>query len=79
MQIWWLSFCDPDKPEGTRFLGVSIVEAMDFLNAVRIARAHGCNPGGECQGTEITGFKVKEEYMYRLLTKKEADDVILED
>ena len=29
-RVWyWLSFVDPEKPEGERFLGVSIVEISD--------------------------------------------------
>ena len=45
--LFWLSFCDADRPAGTQFLGACLVEAEADLLAV--ARAHdlGINPGGE--------------------------------
>ena len=50
---WWLSFADPERPEGQQFLGVAVVEAPEFLMATLMARMHGCNPGGEVQGYEV--------------------------
>lgn len=47
MGYYWLSFCDPDKPEGTQFLGASIIEAADFVTAITKSHLLGCNPGGE--------------------------------
>ncbi len=29
MRTVWLSFCDPDRPKGQRFLGVAIVDVTD--------------------------------------------------
>lgn len=29
MRAYWLSFVDPDRPKGERFLGVSIVQVSD--------------------------------------------------
>jgi hypothetical protein len=34
MPLHWLSFADPELPTGPQFLGVSIVEAPDFLSAM---------------------------------------------
>lgn len=62
MSLWWLSFADPEKPQGTRFLGVAIVEIEDVegqdlrdraVTVVRKAHALGCNPGGEVASTEL--------------------------
>lgn len=47
MKQYWLSFADPDREPGTQFLGVSIIKAETFLDAVIKARRLGCNPGGE--------------------------------
>lgn len=73
-QTWWLSFCDPDKPKGSLFLGVIIVEAVDFVDAHCKTQFLGINPGGEIQGIDITenAHKVKPEYKNRLLSKEEA-------
>jgi hypothetical protein len=30
---WWLSFVDPDKPDGQRFLGVTIVQGYGAASA----------------------------------------------
>lgn len=29
MKTMWLSFCDPDKPEGEQFLGACVVDVTD--------------------------------------------------
>jgi hypothetical protein len=47
--IFWLSFAGD---EGNR--GCCMVEAPDFLAAVREAHRLGCNPGGEVKGTELS-------------------------
>jgi hypothetical protein len=50
MQTWWLSFCDPDRPEGQQFLGVVVVDVdeMDVARAepaaTAIRAAHGLPP-----------------------------------
>lgn len=50
VRLWWLSFVDPRMPEGSQFLGASQVWADCYMNAVRVAHALGCNPGGEVKG-----------------------------
>ena len=47
---WWLSFCDPDKPEGSQFLGGIFTKAAGFVSAVQKTHDLGINPGGECKG-----------------------------
>jgi hypothetical protein len=78
--IWWLSFADPDKPAGQQFLGACLVEAPAFVLAAFVARARGCNPGGECRGFEIPPDLAREhglgpEVMDRLFSKAELDDL----
>jgi hypothetical protein len=74
MTWWWLSFADGDLPKGQQFLGVAIVEAMGFFTATMVARAHGINPGGECQGFQFPPGRVPpDRYQNRLLTRPEAE------
>lgn len=71
---WWLSFCDPKRPEGAQLLGVTIVEGKTFLGAVMRAHALGCNPGGEVEGRQIP-FAVLlklDNYRDRLLSPEES-------
>lgn len=71
----WLSFCDPDKPAGSQFLGVAIVRAGAlFIHAPMKARFLGVNPGGEVQGymlDEIGAAAIPAAYWNRLLTRDE--------
>jgi hypothetical protein len=53
MGLWWLSFCDTDKPPGEQFLGVALVEAPDYPSAIRRAWRTGCNPGGVIAGFDL--------------------------
>lgn len=48
---WWLSFANNE-----RNLGVALVKAGDFIEAVRRAHALGINPGGE-----VNGWAVEED------------------
>lgn len=74
MNWFWLSFVDPRREEGKRFLGVSLVEAKDSMNAVQIARIHDCNPGGEVKIVRLSGT-VPEDKAYRLLGEDEAHEL----
>jgi hypothetical protein len=76
MTWWWLSFVDPERPRGQRFLGGALVEAYTIGDAIRACWQMGINPGGE-----VMSFAVPPEYEYRLdpsitnrlLTKAEID------
>jgi hypothetical protein len=68
--LWWLSFCDPDKPEGSTFLGVCIVPAHDMITAVAKARRLGCNPGGEVLGHPLED-EVDPKYIGTLMSRAE--------
>src|ERR1700723_220414 len=52
-EYWWLSFCDPDKPKGTQFLGVIIVKAHGITDALTKCNAMLINPGGEVSGLTL--------------------------
>jgi hypothetical protein len=52
--MWWLSFADPDLPEGSQFLGVCVIEEEDFLSAIQHAHALKINPGGEVKGVKLS-------------------------
>ena len=70
---WWLSFVDTMRPRGDRFLGVSIVQGADIVEAAKAAHAKDCNPGGEVQGAPIPEMLVPAaENRWRLLSKYEA-------
>jgi hypothetical protein len=71
---WWLSFCDPDKAEGSQFLGVAIVEGANLVQATSSAWRHKCNPGGEILGVQLPhATHVSTNMMNRLLTRNEAE------
>lgn len=77
MTWYWLSFVDPDGPEGDRFLGVSIVEAENGQEAVAAAWRLGCNPGGEVAMLPYAadGFQLPAPHLLnRLLTSDELKE-----
>ena len=77
---WWLSFVDPDRPDGQRFLGVAIVEGYGIGSASRHARELGANPGGEVHADQLTGDAIPPaEYRNRLLSKSDLEDADLID
>lgn len=65
---WWLSFVDPEKPYGQRFLGVAIVQGYGVASAANRAHELGVNPGGEVKAVELTGDDIPaREFRNRLL------------
>jgi hypothetical protein len=75
VSLWWLSFCDPDKPEGSQFLGVALVEGSDAVDAVKQAHRLQCNPGGEVCGVpapDAIATRIAPEWRDRLLSKQET-------
>lgn len=69
---WWLSFADPDLPEGEQFLGVAIVEQRWFISAVEKAHELGINPGGQIQGVPVDLDTVPDEDIETLLGEERA-------
>lgn len=82
MNVYFLSFVDPDRPAGQQFLGGCLVKApygMPAL-AVREAWTRQCNPGGECALTEFQSGvpfpdAVFERYGNRLLDRAECEEM----
>jgi hypothetical protein len=73
---FWVSFCDPDKPQGQKFLGACLVEGDTLVEAIEEARRLGINPGGEALGVVGDPETVKiipDHWKNRLLTKAECD------
>jgi len=72
--VFYMSFCDPDLPEGTQFLGGLIVAAETLDTALTVSWLTGCNPGGE---VEIAGplpvEAFRPEYIGRLLNRAEIE------
>jgi hypothetical protein len=73
---WWLSFADPEKPEGSQFLGACIVQARGFFGATLVAHALKCNPGGQCRGMGPISLDapIQPGWADRLLTKDECEE-----
>lgn len=72
---WWLSFVDPDRPDGKRFQGVAIVEGYGVASASTRAHELGINPGGEVQGVQLTGNDIPASTLRnRLLSMDELKE-----
>lgn len=67
--LWWLSFADTERLPEFSFLGVVIVEAYGFGDAVNISHAKGLNPGGEVRGMQVDPADIPEALRNRLLKK----------
>lgn len=77
MPLFYLSFCDPEKPKGSQFLGGCIVEAPSFISAAPAAHSKGCNPGGAVTIVEIPAHaehNAPEADRNRLLSKEEMEE-----
>lgn len=84
--LWWLSFVDPSLsdppkqqvPGGGGFLGVCIVPAYGFMDAVDTAWRLGCNPGGEVKGVP-TDPDTDLKWIGRLLSLAEIEQLEAEE
>ena len=77
-ELWYLSFCDTDRPKGSQFVGACIVEAYDMGSAVMRAHVLGCNPGGDVQGHHIPKNREKNappELRGVLLTREQVESM----
>lgn len=73
---YWLSFCDPNKPEGERFLGCILIDATDFTDAIRACWQLAINPGGEVQGIVMPNtLRIDAAWKQRLLTRDECKEL----
>jgi hypothetical protein len=78
-QWFYLSFVDPELPEGTRFVGATIVgPANDMEAAIALALEIGCNPGWDVLGIpilpDIERF-IPDSFRSRLLTRAEMGEL----
>lgn len=68
--MWWLSFVDPDRRPGDRFVGAVCVRAATMPEAIGIAHRLGINPGGRVAGVELLGAP-PDDYIDRLLSRED--------
>ncbi len=81
MRLYWLSFCDPEKPQGSQFLGVCIVSAEDPALALLYTHQMGINPGGEVVAVpspDNVDLHPFAKFMNRLLSRDQIDAMDLE-
>ena len=74
MAVYWMSFSDPERPVGSKFLGVVIIEAETEEAALAQASVAGVNPGGEATFEEMSEPLPPREWFNRLLSGKESRD-----
>jgi hypothetical protein len=79
MTWYWLSFVDPERPKGDKFVGALLIESNTFAAAIATSWLLKLNPGGEVQGFAVPAeFEERVEILrnegmtYRLLSKAEA-------
>lgn len=77
--LYFLSFIDPNLPVGQRSLGVAIVEAVNFTDALKATWFLGINPGGEVQGVplaaECYSMDLFNAHKNKLMTKADAAEL----
>ncbi len=77
MSVFWMSFCDPNLPEGKQFLGVTILRASSLEDAILRSWELKANPGGEVQLLEIPEqeeYRFKPHHFDHLLSLKDLQD-----
>jgi hypothetical protein len=74
---FWMSFCDPEKPEGSRFLGALVIKADSDFEALARSWFLELNPGGEMLFYEIPELyheRIPTDWIEtRLITRKECE------
>lgn len=73
---YWLSYVDPGKPEGQRFLGVCILFAPSLLAAPACAQLLNISPGGEVGIQELpedAAAFFHPRWSLRLLSRAECE------
>jgi hypothetical protein len=82
--LFWLSFCDPERPEGEQFTGVALVEGDGathdeaLRDAIRHAWATGCNPGGEIQSILVDAMLDSMSNEQRVRLARAPRDTLLD-
>jgi hypothetical protein len=67
-----MSFTDPDRPEGQRWLGSAVIKAPTMAAALAKAHRIGANPGGEVQGVAFEAESVHPDYLDTLVIDRQA-------
>ncbi len=81
LDLWTLSFTDPRRPRGKRWLGTIMVEALGLVDALTRISALGLNPGGEVAGLGVPlerplPHAYRERWCGRLMTdRREVEDM----
>ena len=77
-----MSFCDPSKKEGEKFLGVIIAKAYGLISAVDAINRKGLNPGGEIESYVIDPDEISyymmgviKDNLYRLIDCDELNSL----
>jgi hypothetical protein len=76
MSWWWMSFCDPKKPKGSKFLGGLLIEARDHHDMMHRSWSLKLNPGGEVRFFEVPKEyeeRITSDITYRLLSREECE------
>lgn len=73
-KTWWLSFIDPERPQGARFLGVIILDAPTLDAAFTKSWELKINPGGEALGVQLNE-NMDEKYKNRLIVYPEVAEI----
>lgn len=70
-RVMWLSFCDPEKPKGSQFLGVIVINALGLSDAILKTHALGINPNGAILSLMMDDDEIKPEHFNKLLSAKQ--------
>ena len=74
--LFWLSFADPGRPEGTQFLGVAIIQGSTLAAAITRSHLLKVNPGGQVGILgPIEAEYIAPEWRDRLLSAAEIDAI----
>lgn len=70
----YLSFTDPKRPKGDRFIGGAFIRETEHVPAITRAWELGINPGGQVMFMGPVPLPA-DEWVERLLTREEVESV----
>ena len=74
--LWMMSFCDPDRPAGTQYLGGAVIQAPTLAAAITRSHVLKVNPGGEvATAGPLPAAWIGPEWRDRLLTREEVEAI----
>jgi hypothetical protein len=74
VSVYWISFSDPGRPVGQKFLGVIIIEAETEQAALALINGMKLHPGGEATFEALDDPLPPRVWFGRLLNGKESRD-----